>query len=51
MALKEFFRNGDVLERDEAPALVMLGNRIDERRGIPIAETVDEDGDVDRRQG
>ena len=48
MTLKEFFRDRDVLEGDEALAFVVLGNRVDERRRIPVAEPVEENGDVDQ---
>jgi hypothetical protein len=48
VALKEFFVDGDVLDRDEPLALVVLGDRVDERRRIPVAEPIEKDGDVER---
>src|SRR5688572_4973644 len=46
MALKEFFVDGDVLDGDETPARLVLGDRVDEQRRIPVAQPVQEDGDV-----
>ena len=48
MSLEELFVDGDVLDRDEPPAGVVLGDRVHEQRRIPVAEPVEEDGDVDR---
>ena len=47
MSLEELFVDGDVLDRDEPPAGLVLGDRVDEQRRIPVAEPVEEDGDVD----
>jgi hypothetical protein len=44
VTLEEFLVDGDVLDRDEAPAGVVLGNRVDERRRKPVAEPVEDDG-------
>src|SRR6185503_11003064 len=47
MALKEFLVDGDVLDGNEAAARLVLGNGVDEHRRIPVAQPVQEDGDVD----
>jgi len=46
MPLEEFFVDGDVLDGDEAPARLMLGDRVHQEGRLPIAQTVEEDGDV-----
>ena len=45
--LEEFFVDGDVLDRDQPLAGVVLGNRVHEQRRKPVAEPVEDDGDVD----
>ena len=47
VALKEFLVDRDVLDGDETPAGLVLGDRVDEHRRIPVAQPVEEDGDVD----
>jgi hypothetical protein len=47
MALEIFFVDGDVLDCDEPPPRLVLGNRVDEQRRIAIAEAVEEKGDFD----
>ena len=47
MALEEFLVDGDVLDGDEAAARLVLGDRVDEHRRIPVAQPVEQDGDVD----
>ena len=47
MSLEEIFVDGDVLDGHEPLARLVLGDRIDERRRIPVAEPVDDFGDVD----
>ena len=49
MSLEELFVDGDVLDGDEPPAGLVLGDRVDEQRRKPVAEAVEEDGDVDGR--
>jgi hypothetical protein len=46
MTLKELLVDRDVLDGDETAAGVVLGNRVHEKRRLPIAEAVEEDGDV-----
>ena len=45
--LEEFLVDGDVLDGDETAARLVLGDRVDEHRRIPVAQPVEEDGDVD----
>ena len=47
VALKEFFVDGDVLDGDETAARLVLRDRVDEHRRIPVAQPVQENGDVD----
>ena len=47
VALKELLVDRDVLDGDETPARLVLGDRVDEHRRIPVAQPVEEDGDVD----
>jgi hypothetical protein len=44
--LEELFVDGDVLDRDETPPGVVLGDGVDEERRLPVAVAVEEDGDV-----
>ena len=45
--LEEIFVDGDVLDGDEPLAGLVLGDRVDERRRVPVAEPVDGFGDVE----
>ena len=47
VSLEELLVDGDVLDRDEPPARLVLGDRVDEQRRIPVAQPVEENGDVD----
>ena len=47
MSLEEILAHRDVLDRHEAPALLMLGDRVDEHRGIPVAQAIERLRDVD----
>ena len=47
MPLKEIFVDGDVLDRHDPAAGLMLGDGVDQRRGIAIAEPVDGGRNVD----
>ena len=49
MPLEELFVDGDVLDRDEPPARLVLGDRVNEHGRIPVAEPVEQDVDVDHR--
>ena len=46
MALEEIFAEGDVLDCDQAPARLVLDDRVDQMGRIPIAEAIEENGDV-----
>ncbi len=46
MSLEEFFVEGDVLDADEAPGL-LLDDRVHQMGRIPVADAVEEGGDVD----
>ena len=46
MALEEFLVDGDVLHRDDTAPGFVLGDRIDEQRGMAITEAVEESGNV-----
>ena len=45
--LKEFFVDGDVLDGHEPPARLVLDDRVDEHRRIPVAQPVQEERNVD----
>src|SRR5262245_31543562 len=51
MTLEEFFVDGDVLDRDDPPPRLVLGDRVDEDGRIPVTEPVEDEGDVDVRHG
>src|SRR5207302_8690493 len=38
--------DGDVVAGDEPPPRIVLGDRVDERRRLPVAEAVEEDGNI-----
>ena len=46
MPLEEFFVDRDVLDGDEPPPRVVLGDRVHEKGRLPVAEAVQEDGNV-----
>ena len=46
MSLEKLFVDRDVLDRDQSPPLVVLEDAVDEQRGIPVAESVEEDRDI-----
>jgi len=46
VSLEEFFVDGDVLDRNQPPSCVVLGDRVDQKGWLPVAEAVEEDGDV-----
>src|SRR5438093_8182482 len=48
MPLKEFLVDGDVLDGDHPAPGVVLGNGVDEERGIPVAQAVQDLRDVNR---
>ncbi len=48
--LKELLVDGDVLDRDETPPRLVLDDRVDEHRRIPVAQPVEENGDVNHRE-
>jgi hypothetical protein len=48
--LKKFFVDRDVLDGDQTTPRVMLGDRVDKKRRLPVAVTVEEDGDVQHDQ-
>ena len=48
--LEEFFVDRDVLDGDKAPPGLMLGDGVDEEGRLPVAEPVEEDGNVQRRR-
>jgi hypothetical protein len=49
MPLEEVFVDRDVLMGDQPPPRLVLGNRVDEHRGMAVAETVQECGDIEFR--
>jgi hypothetical protein len=51
MPLEEVFVDRDVLDRDETAAGFVLRDRVDERRGIPVAESFDRLGHIDGHGG
>ena len=48
VALEELFVDGDVLDGDEPAARLVLGDRVNQRGRIPVAEAVEEGVDVDQ---
>src|SRR5437660_6381141 len=50
MSLEEFFVDGDVLDGNQPPPGIVLGDRVDEHRGIPVAQPVQQVRDVDQRR-
>ena len=46
VSLKKLFVDGDVLDRDQPSPRLVLGNRVDETGRLPVAETVEENGNV-----
>jgi hypothetical protein len=47
MSLEEFLVDRDVLDRHQSAPRLVFDDRVDQKRGIAIAEPVEEDGDVD----
>jgi hypothetical protein len=50
MTLKEFLVDRNVLDGDQTTPGVVLGDRVHEKRRLPIAEAVEEDGNVQHDQ-
>jgi hypothetical protein len=48
MSLEEFLVDRDVLDRDDAPPRLVLGDRVDQRRRIAIAEPIEDGREVYR---
>jgi hypothetical protein len=47
MTLEEILVDGDVLDGDDPPAWIVIDDGVHEKRGIPVAQPVDEDRNVD----
>jgi hypothetical protein len=47
MPLKIVFVDGDVLVSHEPPPRLVLGNRVDEHRGMAVAQAVEQYWDVE----
>jgi hypothetical protein len=51
MSLEELLADADVLERDEALARLVLSDRVDECRRIPVAEAIESLGNWWKQRG
>jgi hypothetical protein len=49
MSLEEFYVDRDVLDGDEPPPRVVLGDGVHETGRLPVAEAVQEDGNIQHR--